>query len=468
MTNNDRLTIEVADWVSGQKSLLLPTAVHHHVRRLALDHLSGVLASSHGPVSEAVTAHARRMYPGSDATAVGAGRLSVLGAAVVNGTNGHGIESDEGYTPGSVHPTSVVFPAVFAVAQQHDLSAERILNASAIGMELACRIADAGHPATRNNHFHNTPIAGVIGATAAICALLDYDAVTTANALGIAGSHASGLFEFLGQSAEVKRYHPGKAARDGIVSADLAASGLTGPTTILEGTNGYFAAFAGNSGVDWRPETVRNGLGSEWVLLRTYVKPYPCCRHLHGAIDAVLLLNESQPINVSQIESIDIGTFAIASRHNGKSISAILDAQLSLPYTIAVALLTGNVTLNDFTETTWANPAVLALMEKVNIHIDEQADASYPKVGRPADITIRFKDGSKVNHRVEQPYGEPDNPMSDQDLEAKARNLVHPIIGEAHTSAFIESIWKFESLAFLDDVNSVLTSVEPAEPAHSN
>jgi hypothetical protein len=138
-------------------------------------------------------------------------------------------------------------------------------------------------------------------------------------ALGSAGSHAGGLFEFLGDSAEVKRFHPGKAARDGIAAADLAASGLTGPTTVLEGADGYFAAFAGAAGEAWFPERVRDGLGEEWVLLQTYVKPYPCCRHLHGAIDGALELRRTPAI----------GTFL--SRRVLAPVSAFPDGMYAVP-----------------------------------------------------------------------------------------------------------------------------------------
>lgn len=453
-----RLTLEVAEWVVAQQRRVLPEEVGHHVRRMILDHLGGVVASSVGPVAAAVHTHVRRTYPGTSATAIGFGRSSTLGAALLNGTNGHGIEADEGYTPGSMHPTSVILPAVFAVAQERDIPPQRILTAAAIGMELSCRIADAGHPATRNRHFHNTAIAGVLGAAAAVSVLLDLDANGVANALGIAGSHAGGLFEFLGQSAEIKRVHPGKAARDGIVSADLAQAGLTGPTTVLEGTDGYFAAFAGTPGTDWFPRTVRDGLGEKWVILQTYVKPYPCCRHLHGAIDAVLALRQQHGIDPEKIESIEIGTFAIATRHAGRNVGKTLEAQLSLPFTIAVALLHGGVTLTDFADAVRSDPAVHELMNKVSVHLDEAADAAYPKTGRPAAATIRLKDGTELSYRVEQPYGEPSNPMSDSDLEGKVRALVEPVIGVDGAKRLIEAAWDFSGLDFLDEIDQVITS----------
>jgi 2-methylcitrate dehydratase PrpD len=455
MPERKPLTLTVAQWVAAQRDLVLPEAVDHHMRRMLLDHLAGVVASSVGEVSAAVGAHVGRMYPGDSATAIGHGRVSALGAAIVNGTNGHGIESDEGYTPGSMHPTSVVFPAVFAVAQSRGISGQQLLVAAAIGMELACRIADAGHPATRNRHFHNTPVAGVFGAAAAVAVLLDLDEVGIANALGIAGSHASGLFEFLGKSAEVKRFHPGKAARDGIASADLAAAGLTGPTTVLEGRDGYFAAYAGTEGQDWFADTVVRELGEQWRVLNTYVKPYPCCRHLHGAIDAVLALRHDHDIDPATITTIRVGTFAIATRHAGRDLDTVLQAQLSLPFTVAVAAVRGAVTLTDFSADSRADAQILSVMDTAVVELDEAADASYPKTGRPAEVSITA-DGTTYTHRVEQPYGEPSNPLSDSDLEIKARGLVEPIVGEAGFKLLADACWNFDSLDFLDDLDAAV------------
>jgi 2-methylcitrate dehydratase PrpD len=458
MSSYDNLTRTVAEWIVRQSALDLPEALDHHVRRMLLDHLAGVSASAVGEVSQAVGVHVARSYAGSTSTAVGHGRTSALGAALLNGTNGHGIESDEGYTPGSMHPTSVVFPAVFAVAQERGIEGAKVLRAAAIGMELACRLADAGHPATRNRHFHNTPVAGVFGAAAAVSVLLDLDIEGVANALGIAGSHAGGVFEFLGGSAEIKRFHPGKAARDGIASADLAAAGLTGPTTILEGRDGYFAAYAGEEGTDWFADTVTRELGEQWVLLRTYVKPYPCCRHLHGAIDAMLVLREEYGIDPESITSIEVGTFTIATKHAGRVLDTVLQAQLSLPFTVAVAAVRGSVTMTDFAEPTRRDDQIVSLMDKIVVRLDEAADASYPKTGRPAEVIVTTVDGSQYRHRVEQPYGEPTNPMSDADLEVKARGLVEPLIGADGAKTLIESCWNFESLAFLDDLDAAVRS----------
>jgi 2-methylcitrate dehydratase PrpD len=450
------LTWDVAEWIADQRHRPLTSELDHHVRRMVLDHLAGVVASTGGPVSQAVGLHVARVHPGDTATAIGHGRSSSLGAALINGTNGHGIEADEGYTPGSMHPTSAILPAVFATAQETGARPDRVLAAAAIGMELSCRIAAAGHPATRHRHFHNTPLAGVFGAAAAVAVLREFTVDEIANTLGIAGSHSGGLFEFLSGSAEIKRVHPGKAARDGIVSADLASVGLTGPTTVLEGQDGYFAAFAGRVGQDWFPDIVRQGLGEQWVLLDTYVKPYPCCRHLHGAIDAVLALRHRHAIVPDAVTGITVGTFAIAAKHAGTKLDTILEAQLSLPFTVAVALRHGSVTLTDFGPQTRSDPEIGRLMETVAVEVDDAADSDYPRNGRPAEVTLTLTDGTSLRHRVQHPYGEPANPLDDRALEDKVRGLCAPVIDAEQTQELIESVWRFDDLSFLDRVDTAV------------
>lgn len=454
MAQGSSLTLDVSKWVAQQSHKSLPADVQQHIRRMILDHLGGVVASSVGEVSSAVGVHVLRQYGTGQVTAIGHGRMTALGAALLNGTNGHGIETDDGYTPGSFHPTSVILPAVFAVAEEHGLGAERVITAAAIGMELSCRLAAAGHPKTRKNHFHNTPIAGVFGAAAAVAVLLDLDEVQIANALGIAGSHASGLFEFLGQSAEVKRFHPGKAARDGIASADLAAAGLTGPTSIFEGREGYFAAYAGKQGVDWFANKVSDDLGEKWVVLNTYIKPYPCCRHLHGAIDAVLALKQNNEIDLDQIESVHVATFGIAAGHGSTDVSTMMAAQLSIPFTLAVALERGAVTLSDFSEEGRSHAGLHRLMGLVSLSVDDQAEKDYPNSGRPAEVTLTFKSGKTLTHRVQHPYGESAEPISNADLEQKVRLLSEGIIGSQGVSELIRSCWEFEDLSFLADLDA--------------
>lgn len=441
------LTKRLSAWIAGRQDSAPAPRLEHHLRRMILDHLGGVVAGSAGEVSATVAQHVDALYGVGDVTAVGFGSRTALGAALINGTSAHGLETDDGYTPGSFHPTCVVLPAVFALAQSTHASASRILEAAAIGMEISCRIAAAGHPSTRRRGFHNTPVAGVFGAAAASAHLLGLDEEQTANALGIAGSHASGLFEFLGQSADVKRFHPGKAARDGIASAHLAATGLTGPTTILEGPDGFFAAYAGTHEGAWNADVLTDGLGEDWVVFDTYIKPYPCCRHLHGAIDAAIAIADD--LDPARISGVRIDTFRIAAGHDSREVDTMMGAQLSVPFAVAVALRRRSVTLSDFQEDARRDPLTRELADVIEVFEEEAAEAAYPLAGRPAEVTVTLVDGQRFSHRVEYPYGEPTNPVTDRDLEDKVRRLVEPVIGKDGAESLIEDCWTFTDVDFL-------------------
>lgn len=440
------LTARVAEWAASRESV--PPAVAAHIRRLLLDHLGGVIPAAQFPVPRLVAEYAAVAHPGTEATAIGFGTRSAEGAALVNGTAAHSLEVDDGYTPGSAHPSAVVFPAVLAAAQRTGAGPAELLAGAAVGLELTCRLAAAGHPATWQNGYHNTPIAGVMGAAAGVAVVLGADAAGIEQALGVAASHAGGLFAFLGQDAEVKRLHAGKAARDGLVSAELALRGLTGPRGVLEGPYGYFETLARGT---YDAETVTGGLGEEWALLRTYVKPYPCCRHLHGPIDAALELRTEPGFDPAAVTSIDIGTYPVAARFDAVEVDGFLGAQMSMPYAVSVALLRGEVGLTEFGEETRGLPEVRKLAEKVTVHEDAEASAAYPKE-RPALVTIERSGGAPLRKRIGQPYGEPDNPVTDQALEDKFRRLCTPVLGEARVDRTVAAVRELRDLSFLTDL----------------
>jgi len=435
-------TSQIAAWLASVDVQTIPDEVVGHARRLLLDHLAAVVIGSTTDVSKAIRAFATEAYSGDQATVVCGGRLSAPGAALVNGSAAHGFETDDGYTPGSVHPSAVVWPAVLAAAERHGIGFARALVAAAAGVELTCRIAEAGHPSTWRNGFHNTPIAGVFGAAAGVAVLLGEADGTVAQALGIAGSHAGGLFAFLGQGAEVKRLHAGKAARDGLISVDLARRGVTGPTDVLEAEKGYFSAFARN---DWKQAALLGELGKRWAMLDTYLKPYPCCRHLHGPIDAVLALAERNNLSIGDVRGVTVETYEVAAHHRRRDIANVLDAQMSIPYAIAIALRDREVGLTQFGRSARSDARVRSLLERVDVVASDELTRSYP-AKRPARVSIECEDGRRVAAVIGQPLGEPSNPLSDDALARKARSLCTPVIGDERTEALISGVLTGEDL----------------------
>ncbi|GAA1005097.1 2-methylcitrate dehydratase [Acrocarpospora pleiomorpha] len=427
----------VAEWAGSVRPGDLPDGVAHHARRLLVDYLAATVAGSTNPLSERLRDHLARTSPGTQATAVRGPSLTAAGAAFVNGTAAHGLEFDDGYTAGSVHPGAAIIPAVLAEAEATGAGLDAVTTAIAVAVEVTTRIARAGHPATLDAGFHNTAVAGVFGAAAGTVNLLGGGAAQVSDALGLAGSHAGGLREYHTSGNEIKRMHAGKAARDGLLCGEMAMDGLPGPDTVLEGPQGYFSAIA--RGV-WRPEALLGGLGSEWLCLRTYIKPYPCCRHLHGAIDAALELHRLGLRNPDDIVAVRLGTYELATRFGKPHVTSLLEAQLSIPFTVASALRHGTVTLDTFSDQALVDDEVLRLAGIVRIVVDADADASYPRE-RPAVLTVTTADGMAHEQRVRQPLGEPDNPIDDDGLSAKFRSLTHSVIGADLAERALAAAW---------------------------
>ncbi|WUI01293.1 MmgE/PrpD family protein [Spirillospora sp. NBC_00431] len=435
-------TWEIARWVAGVAAGPLSPDVAHAARRLVIDYLAATVVGSTDPVARTVRRHVVDGYPGSQATIVGDGLATVAGAAMANGTAAHALELDDGYTPGASHPSSSTLPAVLALAEQERSEPARTLAAAAVAVEVACRVAAAAHPATWRRGFHNTPLAGVFGAAAGCSALLRLPAADVASALGLAGSHAGGLSEFLPHGSPVKRLHAGMAARDGLLSALLAAEGIAGPPTVLEGSQGYFAAFAQN---EWDPDALLGGLGERWAMRRTSVKPYPCCRHVHGAVDAVLKLRADHELRPETVTAVEVETYSIAATYDGTDAGTLLGAQMSMPYTVAAALCDGELGLAQFTAERRTAPDVTRLMAAVRVRAEKDFDQIYPE-RRPAVVRI-VRDGQpELRLRVDQPYGEPSNPLDDDALAAKFRALCGPVLGPARAEDVLRAAWAFTDL----------------------
>lgn len=435
----------LAEWAASLSAGDLPAEIRHHARRAILDYVAATVVGSTTESSQAVRSYLLEAYGGDAATVVCGGTLSAAGAALANGTAAHGLEVDNGYNAGGTHPSVTTLPAVLAAAERHGASNERTLLAAVVALEVACRVARAGYPATWRAGFHTTPLAGVFGATAGVASILGAGAAQFASAFGLAGSHAGGIFEFIKTGSDVKRLHAGKAARDGLVCAELAMRGLDGPQTIFEGEYGYFAAFARG---EWRPDALIGDLGRTWDMARAYFKPYPCCRHVHAPIDGVLALRQEHAIAPDSVVGIDIETFANAARHVMTETDTLLAAQMSIPYGVAVALRDGEVGFDQYSADTRDDETIHRLASVVRVRATPEYDRAYPKL-QPARITLTLADGRKVSKEVDQPSGSPDRPIDDEGLALKFRRMCVPVIGPARTQAAFDSIWQGPDFAHL-------------------
>lgn len=453
-------TAQLASYVSDLKFEDLDTRTIDHAKRHILDGIGAVLAGAGQEATEIAERASTRAGASGQTPVAGRKRHhDMLTAAFLQGAAAHGLELDDGYRAGSTHPGSVVVPALLAAAYTREVSGRDAIAAAVAGYETMCRLAAACHPRSRWRGFHNTSTTGVFGATALWSSLAHFSAERTEAAIGIAASTASGLFTFL-DGGDVKRLHPGFAARNGLLAGLLAEEGLPGPPGALESPNGFFHAYAGNDDgqIDYAALNILGvGPGSPHAITECYIKPYACCRHIHAAIDAVLDMQRRDGLEVGDVESIHIGTYRVATAHDLRSWDGFTTAQMSIPFVIATALRHGAVDLDHFSTTHRTDPKTADVGEKVSVSVDASCDASYP-LTRSAVTTVITKTGARLERRIDEPLGAPANPVDEAALVGKFTSLATPVIGKAAAAEVVDQV---QSLDAADDLRPLIEKLAP-------
>ena len=432
----------------------LDERAYHAFSRACLDFITCAAIGTAMPVTEASLRYFSKTDLGRQSSVIGRReRLSPASAAFVTSASAHGLDLDDGHTRAGGHPGASIFPATFAMAEHLGSSSDEIIRAVVAGYNTMVRVATMMHPNSAKRGWHNTAVAGTFGATSAVSVLLKLETAKAAHALGLAGSFAGGLLEFLAEGPDVKRIHPGMAARDGIVCAGLAEEGLTGPTRIFEGPHGVFNAFISGAA------DVTKLYADSLEIADVYFKLYPCCRHSHAAIDGVLDLKAEYGLELSDVRQIRLGLYGVAVRgHDHKEADTMLGAQMSAPIAAALALVDGAVTVRGFEQDNLKRDEVRAAAQRVDMKVDEECEREYPK-RRSGFVANETTDGRVFEKRVLDPKGEGHNPLSDADLEAKFRSNCAPIFGEAGAERALELMWNFHRRP--DSLGRLLAEVTP-------
>jgi 2-methylcitrate dehydratase PrpD len=343
-------------------------------------------------------------------------------AAFANGTLCHALDFDDTHPPSVSHISAVVAPAALATGDTLGADGASLLTAIVAGNEVTMRVGMAASEAFHARGFHPTAVCGVFGATAAAARLRGLDEETTTQALGIAGSLASGVLEFLADGSSTKRLHPGFAARAGVLAAALAAHGATGPATVLEGRFGLYRTFLGRDDVD--VDAAIADLGSVWETPRIAFKPYPACHYVHAALDATIAAVSDAGLGSEEIEEIVVvsppaGVNLVLEPAEGKARPrSEYEAKFSLPFAVASYLRHGRVDVTSFTDAAIADEDVLALTPMVRYEVKEfeTAGSAFPGGAR-----VRATDGRVIERELLYQRGDPNNPMSDADVREKYR-----------------------------------------------
>jgi len=302
-----------------------------------------------------------------------AGSFDVATAALCNGIAAHGEDFDDTFEGGPVHAGAVIVPAVLATAERHALAGRDVARGIAIGCEVMCRLCLVAPTRVHEAGFHPTGVFGALGAAAAVACALALKPAQCVNSLGIAGSMASGIIEYLAEGASTKRLHAGWAAQAGYRAARLAQAGFSGPRTVLEGEHGFFHAFANSDDCDFT--ALLDGAGKEWLCADIAFKPYACGTMAHPYIDCARKL-VSEGVQPEAVEAIECKTAAAIVHRLWEPLAAKQHpvngyaAKFSIPYAIAVAMLRGDAGLVDYADAVAEDPKVRALASKVRYVID--------------------------------------------------------------------------------------------------
>ncbi len=437
-------TRELVGFLHPLQASDLSAEVLDRARYFLLDYLACAIRGSREESSAAVQRMIQRLGANGCATVIGTRLRTIPGlAAMANGAAAHAIEMDDTHSGGSIHLGATMYSAALALAEtMPETSPETFLTAVVAGFEAAARIAMAVQP---KEHyalgFHMTPTCGVFGAAITSAKLLGLTAEQTLAAAGIAGSMAAGSMEFLADGAWTKRIHPGLAAQNGIQAALLAAEGFTGPLRILEGRDGFLHGYSR----DPRPERLTDALGDSFEILHTAVKPHACCRYMQGPIDAVLALMNEHHLESSQIQRIEIAVleagWGIVAEPRVKKYNpeSVVDAQFSMPFGAAVAAIDGAAGLAQFTAEKARAPRVRELMNNVVMVKDPRIEETFPQEW-PARISIELESGQRFEKLVRYPKGDPENPLSWDEMAAKFRALAGALLTPERSDEIIAAI----------------------------
>lgn len=431
------------EYVAKSADVALPADVLHHAKRALLDWTGALIAGSDLPTADLL----RRAYsdelepntpnaPSAPCSIAGTPlKAKLRAAAFLNGTLSHLAEYDDIYRDGAYHPASPTISPAFALAEVRGLGRDALLKAITVGYEVSTRIAAAVQP-SHYKYFHTTGTAGVFGAAAACAALLQVNTDEATHAMATAGTFASGLQQAFRSDAMTKPMHGGHAAEVGLSAALAAEAGMTGTADLLEGEAGFGAAMS--DGARWSEALV--GLGTDFNITRMTFKNHGCCGHTFPAIDGAAALQALHNMAPESIKAIRIGAYkAGVDVCAYRRPQSAFEAKFSLSYTVAARLVLGRVREEAFMPAALTNAAIAALEDKISVHLDEGCTRTFPKQ-RSCNIEIELVSGEIFKRHQATRHGDPDDPLTDDELLDKFMELTVPRIGKANSEALSKAI----------------------------
>jgi 2-methylcitrate dehydratase PrpD len=429
----------LADHAAGWRARPLSAGLERHARRALVDWFAALLAgSAHPPATLMARALPAGVPEGGAAICYVDGRPSdIRRAALLNGTASHTVEFDDIYRDAGYHPGCPTIAAAVATAQARGADMAALLRAMVAGYEVSCRIGLAVQP-SHYRYWHTTGTVGTFGAAAATAVLLGCDAARTAHALATAATMASGLQQAFRGAGMSKPLHAGHAAEAGALAALAADAGVTGALDVLDGPVGFAAATSEDRG-KW--EKALAALGGKQAIEAITFKNHGCCGHIFAGLDGLRELQRQAGFAAADVEAIHVGGYGPTKEICDRPVAATeQEARFSMQYCAAALLLLGGVRLAAFAPERLADPAIKSLMARVSVSLDPELADAYPQK-RAARVTVRLKDGRELQHFQPTRKGDPDMPLSDDELSEKFLELAEPAVGDATARQVLDGLW---------------------------
>ena len=413
--------------------------VYHHARKCYLDYLGCVLAGRKQNDEKL----SKLLYSGllekGNCTVLGSDiKLAFRDAGFVNGFNAHAMEMDDGHRYAMLHIEAPLFSAMTALYEKEQLSTDAFYKGIIVGYEVTVRVSRSLQPWHKVRGYHSTGTCATIGVAMATAMALDFDFDQTKAALTAAASSSAGLLELLHDDSEMKPYNVGRAVMDGLTAAYFGKVGYIPPVDVLGGKRGFLNIMSDTQHPEFLTTFAENDKPS---ILGNFFKPYPACRHCHSTIDAALQIARENCIAVNDIDKIKIGVYKLAlTGHDHTEVNSTKSAMMSIPYGAVVSLVKKEAGLSQYKEDVVLSDEIQNLLKKVEIGEDEELTYLLPDI-RGSKVEVQAA-GKTYHSRIDYSLGEPENPMSDQDIVDKFKSLTAFVgINKDKTVKFINDIF---------------------------
>ena len=464
MENKTTISEQIGKFVCDFQFSDIPDDIVTLLEDLLMDTVGCILAGHIEPSNAILVKTLKEKGGKPESTVFGYGfRTDAATCAMINGCVGHTVELDDDHREGTLHTGVVVFPTVLALGEKLGATGKEVLTAALMGYEIGIRIGKAFLGDLFYQGFHPTGVCGVFASCVAAGKLLGLTPTQLANAIGIAGSQASGNREWKTTGAWTKRLQAGHANFSGVTAAMLAKNGFTGPLTALEGEYGLFKSYSYQGHYDL--EGILSELGSHWEIRNDSLKPHASCRFTQPIVDSTLAIVKKFDLKPEDIKAVHVGTgknalisLTVPSERKYHPVTRV-DAQFSLPYASAVAIHRRKAFIEEFNPSSFTDDEILKTAQKIDYYLDPVSESKWP-VCYAAKVTVETVDERVLEDRTDYPKGDPENPMSKEEVIEKYLTLASYTVDESTAGKSAEMMSKLRSMEKIEELCLLLKGDE--------